>query len=399
VDDSQLNIIESFIFDYAENQQFVSDILHSVTFSQKLKHDWTVNLIQHDFKPPKTIPLDVIIVGGGPIGQLTSIVLKKLGVENVHILEKRTADTRTNIVSLRPPAIQLLRDLEVYKSLFDTTSGKGKIYKIDSIELGFIAIRDLQKELQEFASSLSVSNTRAEVTNCVLEGKKCKVMYSSETQLCDLLVAADGAHSSTREKLGIKFISKSPTGYGMTWVGNNPNHSPKYFNETWKNYEIRIFATKLQIYVAIGCGKSDCKEFLSKFGDNAKERSQIFTEVLRKNYLEISEIPSPNFLHYQICTADKYALVNSDGACAVLIGDAARTTSFFSGSGINVGINSIEHLEKFVKSHYIDRSPSAIISYNNANNISSSEMERVGLQFFPDKKSNEDNGTATQIAD
>jgi len=184
-----------------------------------------------------------------------------------------------------------------------------------------------------------------EETAVVLEGK-------SETVPFDVLIIADGAHSIMRENLGIKAVNVSGSGCGVVATLTNPTEQPMtLFAKLQNGWLLRIFATFDALYVAVGCGDVSVETFKNKMSSNWVRTvtvARLLRGVVSGDPVPFEDKPFP-LVHFSVCRAEKFLHTFKSGKKCLIIGDAAHTTSFFSGSGANYGVKSIPAVVDYVK--------------------------------------------------
>lgn len=184
---------------------------------------------------------DVLIAGAGPTGLAAALFLADRG-RSVRIIDKAEAPARNSRAQvINPRSLELLEPTGVADRLCSAGRALGGVRFYDGwSELGHLDFADLHPRFPMvvlpqarteaiLAEALSARNLRVERGSELVgnlerdDGVSADVRTagSRETLSASLLLAADGAHSPTRERLGIGFEGSG-------------------FPESWPLYDIRL---------------------------------------------------------------------------------------------------------------------------------------------------------------
>src|SRR6266852_2377992 len=172
----------------------------------------------------QTIEVRCCIVGGGPAGMMLGLLLARAGVEVV-VLEKHPdflRDFRGD--TIHPSTLEVMHELGLLEALlrlphqkipqFSAKVGDRDVVIADLTHLptrcGFIAMMPqwdfldfLAREARRYPGfELSMN---AEVTSLVeRDGRICGVKLKNQEILADLVIGADGRHSTVRAQAGLQ---------------------------------------------------------------------------------------------------------------------------------------------------------------------------------------------------
>ena len=157
---------------------------------------------------------DIVVIGAGTTGLVFAIAARQLGYE-VTVVDRKTkpdmpVDQSANVIALNVTSTDCLSDLQVFQQIpsayrpaynrmqvFDG-NGVGSV-SFDAADAGYTVLGHIVDQRALLFALVS----RAEQVGVNLAWQSS---FDVATEQPDLLVAADGAHSTTREQLGFKKV-------------------------------------------------------------------------------------------------------------------------------------------------------------------------------------------------
>jgi 2-polyprenyl-6-methoxyphenol hydroxylase-like FAD-dependent oxidoreductase len=282
-------------------------------------------------------PLSVLIIGGGPAGLATAIEAKTSGFA-VTVIEKREAYTRSQTLFLLDSSLKFLDKWEIdipQMHLMDLGEGT---------RIGIVQIKYLEEQLGKKARQLGVNKITGQFRGFSTK-KTALILSSGKKELAipyDVIVAADGTHSSVRDSLGIKANCLGTASGAFTFV-SDPMDVSKQVEITpaikIENGFLRRIKVPCLSIVFIQTHSDASKNCLEK-----ALREQGWTIEA----LAVAENKTPVVTHVPIFLQQTVAF-SDEKASAVLVGDAAATASFFKGMGANTALKTAEIAGRFFK--------------------------------------------------
>lgn len=272
--------------------------------------------------------LSIVIVGGGPAGLATAIEALEMGAD-VTIVEQRDAYTRTQLLFLFEPALDLLKK-------WDVSTPTMVIAELDKNQkVGVVEIRELEYALANRTKELNIT---------LIHGKFTQVNPSSIEIIADnvpielpydILVGADGVHSLVREEMNIPCICCGKTTAAAMFIplacapGKAEIPAAKPFQDL---YFKRILIPFGRIIMTQGT--------LSSFNASRDVAGpEIFEEVARESgWIEEADLiaAGQSIPTGTISVVLQQAMTFSDiSKSIILVGDAAAAAPFFQGRGAN----------------------------------------------------------------
>lgn len=281
-------------------------------------------------------PLSVLIVGGGPAGLATAIEAKMQGCQ-VAVIEKREAYLRPQTLFLQDSSLKLLEKWKVDTSLIRVADlGDGTL-------MGFISIQQLEQQLEKRALSLGVEKICGEFQG-FKSNREANVETSSNniTFTYDIIVGADGVHSSLRDALAIE-VNRLGTAKGAV---------VKILDLEDTSLEVDIsppikFEGGFLRRTKVPKSSLIFGQFPSKASKETLHRS-LDAQGWSKEASALAEDKALVGFEIDVYLLQASTFSNREKS-AILIGDAAGTASFFQGMGANTALKTAEVAGSFFK--------------------------------------------------
>lgn len=345
--------------------------------------------------------IDVLVVGAGPVGLAATIWFIKNKLKVVLIEQysedknsnKRLFNERHQQVGLNPSSLNFLKDLDIV--VWGEVKKKGCSDE-DWINIPIYILQNiLIKEIRNYENAKILFDTKIESVNCTDSTDSCRVLMVSDTSsnsvvygvLPRLVIIADGRHDDRGiAKQFFNFSSACKvhlSTYGIVGMMVR-NVSEESGSVCLKNYTsdsylseshpelgsmyIRLLGNMKERYIALGLGcteqsdkflaltPSQIKSLLVEAYNLKRDKSMSEPELSGvstangtggdNNFTECSKIPIPIVLDYR---KETIKLLEGSSTIVSIEGDAARKTTFFSGSGLNSGWNALAKLFNFCR--------------------------------------------------
>ncbi len=310
---------------------------------------------------------DVIIVGGGLVGSCTALSIKKANSQlRIAVIEAFAANDDAQ-PSFDDRSIAVAEQSANYLKQYDlldtnaeycvaidhvAVSDKGHFGKtyIDKAEynvdaLGYVVEvrpwgRFLHRQLEQMSVSLFCPNNVTALTqtsdNVTIE------LNTGELIQARLIIAADGAHSKTLEKLKIETITQAyQQGAIIANVEVADGHSNCAFERFTKHGPMAMLPMSKNRYSLVWCVEPDSveslmscseNEFLSQLQQEFGYRAGHFTKVgMRANYPLVVGKPE-RLIHHRVA----------------ILGNAAHIVHPIAGQGFNLGLRDIISLTQLI---------------------------------------------------
>lgn len=301
----------------------------------------------------------IAIIGAGPVGLFLAIQLAKSRSCGIDLYEKRIAYTRRQIVILNARNVNRL-PAEVRNKLYGArgegcfvkpppSDQSGRCYVSKGArKLGAIVIRKLEMALAEYVEG---------IPNVNIIRKDIGIKNLQDMALdYDYIFGADGKRSNVRKWMKGK-VSRHTTGYGLVMLFNSRKralrrtdqiqlHTQHGMTKDVSQHRFRAFRSQgKDNYIAIQLQKSEydtikkrpssMSELPADLQKTCKEAAKFYGVSLPKNKTDVRI----SYFPIQLTTTDFITRQLRGKARVVIIGDAFMGVNFFSGRGVNIGMD------------------------------------------------------------
>ena len=329
--------------------------------------------------------IDVLVIGAGPVGLATTLWFVKRNY-NVILTEqlnetktpgKRAYNERHQQVGLDPESLVFLKELDMIiwgnirqKGCSDQNWINIPVYILQNI---------LIKEIRNYNTATIMFNTSIESVTCTHAKSNCRVILINNDLIIGvapkIIVIADGKHDDrgvARQFFGFASASKVQLStYGIVGMTERDltdekgsiclkSHSSNFYKSYTKPdlglMYIRLIGNMRERYIALGLGdnvnvdnfknltSSQIKYLLVEAYNYGRDKEMGEPEIVESDFSYCSNVPIPIILDYR---KETIKLLEGSSTIVSIEGDAARKTTFFSGSGLNSGYKALQKLFNF----------------------------------------------------
>ncbi len=276
----------------------------------------------------------VVIIGAGPAGLATAIEAKLAGAHTT-IIEKRSSYDRLQRLFLFEHSLQLLEKWGVEASEL-------RVMQIGKERIGIVAISALENALRKRAEAVGVLFIQDELIH-LSQQKNSILLATNGTLPYDILVAADGTHSATRQALGIEIerISHAKAGAALIPSSESESRIDVSSDMQYGDSFIKKFYFPGMHFMFFQGPFSATKEDLIALCKASGWHAQADTIALDKARLLLD-------VDVYLQKAKQFFIKEHS---ALIVGDAAGTATFFRGSGANYAFKTAEIAGHFFQSN------------------------------------------------
>ncbi len=329
----------------------------------------------------KSQSIDVLVVGAGPVGLAATLFYACKGHKVVlaehygltATAKRRAFNERHQQVGLNPESITFLK--KYFPDLWQEVHASS----CDDGEWITIAIFTLQNIFYKYIKAMKevtvLFSSQVEIAHVPSPGKNARVIVSQEDDQTgsdhifsfypELVVICDGKHDGTGVAKKIfdfypaSRVTLSSSGIiGMIRRYDHPgkkclhNRSIDSYPTSIGPVHVRLLGSLQERYIALGAGNEQVQHAMEKLTpDKIKDiLIDVFHEFRDSNepditdFTEFSQRPIPIILDYR---KETIKLFDNSNTIVSVEGDAARKTTFFSGSGLNSAWKGLEVLFSF----------------------------------------------------
>jgi ubiquinone biosynthesis UbiH/UbiF/VisC/COQ6 family hydroxylase len=305
----------------------------------------------------------VIVYGGGVIGNLASLCLKRNGFE-VYQIKSDAKKGVDRTYALSPGSVDWMKTIGIRENFFTSLHPIKNIEIIrqdsranlsaDSVFQPALAYMVSEKKLmQEIQTKLTSENIKIfpEPKKINLDNSSDEVLIKLEKESihASILVACDGANSKIKEHLNIrkkiKNFNQNAIVFNFKTLKDTGKNAKQYFLED--SILALLPISTITISVVWSCNQ----DFFEKLNDMSDSEFIIKLKgIIGGDFEEISNISNRSNFPLTMVLNDKFF-----DKRVVLMGNAAHSIHPLAGQGLNLGIRDIIDFEKCLKStHYQD---------------------------------------------
>ena len=302
----------------------------------------------------------IIVYGGGVIGNLASLCLKKNGFD-VYQIKSNVSNNIDRAYALSPGSVNWMKSIGLRENFFNS------LYPVENIQIirhnskvsfsadsvfqpalaYMVSEKKLMKEIQEKLIAHDIK-TFSEPKKIILDNSpdQVRIELGKESLTASLLVACDGANSKIKEHLDIrkkiKNFNQNAIVFNFETSIDIEKNAKQYFLE---DSVLALLPIGLRTISVVWSCNHDYFKTLSDMSDSKfiiKLKSIIGNE-----FADIFNISNKSNFPLTMVLNDKFFEKR-----VVLMGNAAHSIHPLAGQGLNLGIRDIIDFEKCLKSNY-----------------------------------------------
>ena len=305
----------------------------------------------------------VIVYGGGVVGNLASLCLKRNGFD-VYQIKSDVKKTEDRTYALSPGSVDWMKAMGLRDKFFNS------LYPIENIEIiredsktklsadsvfqpaiaYMVSEKNLMKEILITLTSEGIKSfPEPKKINLDNSPDEVLIKLEKESLTASLLVACDGANSKIKEHLDIikkiKNFNQNAIVFNFETSKDVEKNAKQYFLE---DSILALLPISQRTISAVWSCNQDIFERLNAVNDS-NFISQL-KSIIGDDYSEISNVSNKRNFPLTMVLNDKFF-----DKRVVLMGNAAHSIHPLAGQGLNLGIRDIIEFEKCFKStHYKD---------------------------------------------
>lgn len=292
--------------------------------------------------------LDVIIVGGGPVGLLLACLLKKQN-QRIRVLEKRTLPiAHSAAIGITPPSLHILEKLGLEREFIDAGvkvrdcfvhGRKGKLGCVS-----FCDIPDEHRFILSLPQATTISilqshlgtdcmQTGCEVTGVTQHADHCTVQTTAGELAARFVIGCDGARGRVREFIGMEAPVKP---YDRHFIMGD------FIDRTDFGDAAHLFFTptgSVESFPLPGGQRRWIVQTDTRFDQPPKG---LVSELTRQR--TGIDVPAADQVNESIFTPRRFNCDRYNEGRVILCGDAAHGMSPIGGQGMNTGFADAEFL-------------------------------------------------------
>lgn len=297
--------------------------------------------------------LRVLIAGEGAAGLTLAALLRRHGLHPVVIERMPTMAHPGYMLALMPTVDTVLDDLGIHDEYlahssplarYAFRSHRGKTLRSDEVGELLSIHGDYQGIergiLLDLLTTGGMPATFGTAISAVdVDGTQSRVSFtgSDAPASFDLVVAADGIHSRTRDLLPVGHVEKLDTQWGgwVSWC--DPIGDLALGEEMWGDGSfLGVYPVKGRLGVFLGGPVAETTIGPAAFAARVRAEAPHLDERLLAALDAVAADPDPYFWPLTDVRAERWVVRGDEGACAVVLGDAAA--GFLPTAGIGAGM-------------------------------------------------------------
>ncbi len=301
--------------------------------------------------------MEVVIVGGGPVGLASATATHKAG-HNVTVVEERDYN-REQVLFMNPASCSYLETLGL-ENACENLYVFG-LNKQSNGQTSLIHTNKLQNKLKDLATKNGVTFIHAKFEGFSQGNRKAiqtKTKDGEEIEIpYDILVGADGKNSAVRKSLNIEpEISKTAHARAALYR----NTANQYSDNTVELNVISENNLPRDIYMSVTSAPPSADFQKAIFTQSKTVIEEANWKMMRKNQENAEDKLFLDFT-FEVALSNTPTNVNIQKV-VLLVGDATGTASYIFGNGLNTGFSEVVELEKVFQSINDQTPPNSIAS-------------------------------------